>query len=1458
MNSLKILVLGNLILSSNGQPINLVSNKARALLVYLAVSKQTHSRSHLAGLFWGGMPEDRARANLRLSLSKIKRAAGPCFTATRGSITFSPPQDYFLDFDEFGKRTAVLSTADSTQIDSMIDLYRGPFLQDFYVANAPEFENWISGERERIRQTMRKTLLQLIDSAEQRQAFDQGIVYARKMLLLEPWDEDAHFRLMIFLAQSGQRSAALMQYKAYVDVLADELGIPPAPRIAELAEQIQNNELQPPAPDLIAGRYALGPKIGQGAMGLVYRGQDVRGGDVVAIKMLDPTLIADNPDMVSRFQREGEALRLLNHPNIVKMLAADEKDGRFYLIMEYVVGGDIRTLLKENSPLPLARILTIALDLADALTRVHRINILHRDLKPSNVFLDEAGQLRLADFGLARIDSLPTLTRAGAVMGTIAYLSPEACMGQEIDERADIWSFGVLLYELLVGKRPFDGPTPAAALYAILNEPVPDMRALRPDIPDELEDLLHRILTKDRDNRIPSIRLVGAALEAMLSNTDVRQILEQAVGEVPSKEKHNFSTPTPPIQTILHNLPRQPTPFVGREAELAGLIRLILNPETPVTTILGQGGIGKTRLAIEVGRKLLAPTENLVDRRQTQFTDGIFFVPLAGLTEVADIPTAIAETLGFSIQEGSEPSSQILSYLATKSLLLILDNIEHLLNDVTLISQTVSRAPKVQLCITSRERLRISSETIFPIKGLDVVTNADQPIQSSAAQLFLQSAKRVQLDFALSPENLADVNHICHLVQGIPLGIVMAAAWVDAIPLPEIADQIQNDIDFLQTDLRDMPARQQSIRATFDYSWRLLEKFEREIFAKLSVFKGGFSRQAVKTIVQVPIRHLTRFVNKSLLQYDSVQDQYSVHELLRQFGAEKLSELGQTEAMMTAHAHYYLESVAAKETILKGENQQNAIKEIAQDYDNVVTAWRWAIRESEIALLDKSVEGLGFYYRQSDRGADGNLELERVLNQVSVSPELQSHIQSYKKKLHHQVDIDTLLAAIEPDPIQWEHDAHETITLLVKTLLHLAYYKSESSQLEIFRQHAIEAALYAQVTDSEMLIIRSLSVLGKAFVYFSDYTLAREVLLRVLPNAKAYNLSDVLAITYERLVITEMFSGGSYEQIDKYLRESLYHYNKTGDQFGVSSIYNKLGYLAVAQGIGEYTEAKAHYRQGLQISRQLGASKEHELLLLGNLGVVLICEGEYDQAEAVLNEGSLAASQLKHNESAEAKIQNYFGFLYANQGELDKAEEMQHVALEQLRRLKLRNFAVKSLTAFSQLHLLRRDAELALSFAIQARDLSQTIGDRRQEGYSLTSMGRSYALMGRVAKARDAYEQATNIHEELTQHNRRLEPLAGLALLETRGGKHDRAKQIVGEIFDRIQTHPLDKTNEGFFVYHSVFKLLNEWDDPRTNIVLKLAHDHLVRRANSIRDVSTLEKFWRDLTGHQEIRLAIR
>lgn len=694
--------------------------------------------------------------------------------------------------------------------------------------------------------------------------------------------------------------------------------------------------------EIIGNRYALGNELGAGGMGTVYRGLDNQTRQTVAIKQLKSGIAT--PETIERFKREGESLRELNHPNIVKMLDMLEHDNQHYLVMEYVSGGDLKDLIGTHGKLNYQRCVDMAIDLADALTRAHRLNIIHRDLKPANVLIGDDGVLRLTDFGVAHVGSKERVTDTDAIVGTIDYLPPEAFEGGIFDARGDIWAFGVMLFEILAGQRPFSADTLMETLQAITTAPIPDLEMLCPDVPIALIDLIYRMLERNIDARIPSVRIVGAELEAIHHGRDKMAGTQR------------FDTDIPDFGMLpKHNLHTQTTPFVGREHELIELEKLLKDLDIRLITILAQGGMGKTRLCLELAQQ--AVDANL-------YTDGVYFVELAPLSDADNIPNAIGDAAGYQFLGEGSPKEQLLNIMKDRQLLLVLDNFEHLPEGHGLVTDILQACPSVSIVATSRERLSQLGETLFHLSGMDFPhwETPEDALDYAAVKLFMNSAKRAQPAFELTDDNLDHVARICRLVEGMPLGIVLAASWLSILSVEEIAHEIQGGLDFLETDETDLPERQRSIRAVMDYSWQQMTEAEQNVFMKLSVFRGGFTREAAESIAKANLRILMSLVKKSFIRRDTKSGRFEIHELLRQYADEHLLELDLHDAIKDTHIAYFSEFVSDRSSEITGRNQVIAMDELDADLDNIRAAWLGAIDRRQYDRLNAMIEGL-FWYR---------------------------------------------------------------------------------------------------------------------------------------------------------------------------------------------------------------------------------------------------------------------------------------------------------------------------------------------------------------------------------------------------------------------------------------------------------------------------------------------------------------
>jgi len=368
----------------------------------------------------------------------------------------------------------------------------------------------------------------------------------------------------------------------------------------------------------IGGRYQMDTSdygvIGVGGMGTVYTGVDATTGQAVAIKQLRSDIVHDQPEAVERFAREAQALRKLNHPHIVAVFETLEDDDTNYIIMEYIDGGSLRDALTKQSGLPIDRVLEIALDVSDALARAHRLNIIHRDIKPANILMTIDGSPKLSDFGVARLEDEPGVTRTGTVIGTMNYLAPEALNGLRIDERSDIWSFGVVLYEMITGHLPFESPTITGLITKILTQPPTPISQYRDDVPPELDLLIEQMLVKDHDQRISSVRQVGAVLENIIRGDS--RMFNMATGA--------FKNPTGPVEIISapSDMPTEAIPASQlAEAMPQPDVGPIQTPSSPINMD-------------DIRRQQAIPTQQSTTRNVTPFIFGGMFVMIVFLVGI--------------------------------------------------------------------------------------------------------------------------------------------------------------------------------------------------------------------------------------------------------------------------------------------------------------------------------------------------------------------------------------------------------------------------------------------------------------------------------------------------------------------------------------------------------------------------------------------------------------------------------------------------------------------------------------------------------------------------------------------------------------------------------------------------------------------------------------------------------
>jgi serine/threonine protein kinase/predicted ATPase/DNA-binding SARP family transcriptional activator len=983
MSRLEISLPGPFRVALDGEPVTqFEADTARALLAYLALHSRMRApcrRETLAGLLWPEQPETEARHNLRQALSRLRTAIGdrdthvdlPFLLISRKTIQLNPESDTWLDVATFEGLVAACQEHAHRDLEACpqcverlreaADLYRGDLLAGFTLSSAP-FEAWLVVEREQRHRQVLDALHHLTVHHTEAGEYEQAERYARRQLELEPWRETAHRQLMRALASRGQRAAALRQYEQCQRVLEEELGVPPERETVKLYRAILENQERAAAVESRPARYRLERVLSsKGSFGDIWLATDTLLDRQVACKC--PKVGSDR-DRRERFLAEARMLARLDHPHITQVydVLFDEREDRVYLVMEHLQGKDLGEMLREGYDLSLEDTLEIATGVLEALAYAHERGVVHRDVKPQNVMITYAEPgVKLLDFGLAELGSI-LQQGSDYLVGTAAYMAPEQVEGQPVDRRADLYAVGMMLYEMVSGgRRPFEGTDEDQVLEAHLHATPPPLRQYAPTVPPALEQIVMRLLAKDPEDRYPSAEAVIEALGTVR------------------------------VGPRISNLPVSLTPFVGREREMAEIGERLCDPDCRLLTLVGPGGIGKTRLAAEAARAY-----------EDAHAHGACFAPLAALQSAEAIVPAVAQALGLRLYEGVEPREQVLDYLWSRDLLLILDNCEHLLaplvGEGSLVTDILQTAPKVCILATSRERLNVEGEYLIPVAGMDVPPAREAGMEGgqwadcSAVRLFLHSAQRVRPDFALTGDALMHVVRICRLAEGIPLAILLAASWVELLAPRDIAREIEAGFGFLETDLRDVPERHRSMRAVFDASWRLLGKRERMVLRGLSAFRGGFTRAAAQAVTRASLRDLMALTHKSLLRR-AASGRYDVaHQLLRQYATTKLEDSGQVDAVRDAHAAYYARFMRQHEEDLEGRRQVAALDEIEADLQNVRAAWTRALEQGNQTAIGYLLNSLSWFGTYRSRYHENQEPFRHARERLAPRPGEEPHL----------------------------------------------------------------------------------------------------------------------------------------------------------------------------------------------------------------------------------------------------------------------------------------------------------------------------------------------------------------------------------------------------------------------------------------------------------------------------------
>ncbi|HWG37156.1 MAG TPA: protein kinase, partial [Terriglobales bacterium] len=795
-------------------------------------------------------------------------------------------------------------------------------------------------------------------------------------------------------------------------------------------------------------------------------------------------------------------------------------EGMPYIVMEWIEGETLRRKLQRGA-LGIAEAVRIATGIADALAAAHASGILHRDLKPENIMLAAEGRVKVLDFGIARrmnaeggaAQAETSLTLPGGIVGTPGYMSPEQIRGEGLDARSDQFSFGAVLYEMASGARAFAGGSAADLQAAVLLQAPTPLARLNPEAPAPLQWLVERCLAKSAAERFPSM-------------SEVRQELA-AIGA---------QRAAPAAAALGNNLPAARTALVGREADLIRLRELAVDPSLHVLTLTGPGGMGKTRLAVELARSLGA-----------EFPGGVCFVPLDQVSQPKQVEAEVARLLGVAGAPGQDQADAVAKHLEQGRggpILLVLDNFEHVMDAALFVSRLAS--VHVKIVVTSRSPLRIYGEYEYPVASLLQAGGGAK--RSAAVQLFLERAPGLR-GVELTATQLQTIASICVRLDGLPLAIELAAARTKLLPLAALLERIEQPLNVLVGGARDLPQRQHTLRETLDWSYNLLDAAHQKLFARLSVFVGGGTIEAIEAVCDTREdlkldlwEALEALVDSSLIRRMGAEGEprFGMFETMREYAGERLAAAHEEAYTRKAHAAYYMVLAEDRGSAARREHTGSHIFD--DELGNLRSALDWLAAQGEAEWGLRMVGPLVVYFLAHRLNREMGAWLKRLL----ALPQLGANAKLRRWGEYWLADVNFELEgtahAAEGYRAAWD-----------------GFQQAGDREAMLVAAHRISHALqFEDAQESLMWSERSVN-------------LARELGREGLLAGSLSNHADVLKLT------------GQHERAAQLYQEAARLFERAGDQENATWALNHEADLCLRSGQQEraeglYTEALARFR----------------------------------------------------------------------------------------------------------------------------------------------------------------------------------------------------------------------------------------------------------------------------------------
>ncbi|MEZ4735668.1 MAG: BTAD domain-containing putative transcriptional regulator [Caldilineaceae bacterium] len=753
-----------------------------------------------------------------------------------------------------------------------------------------------------------------------------------------------------------------------------------------------------------------------------------------------------------------------------------------------------------------------------------------------------------------------------------------------------------------------------------------------------------------------------------------------------------------------HNLPRQLTPFVGRTLEVAAISAKLQQADCVWLTLVGEGGVGKTRLAVKVGEALLS-----------HFSDGVWFIPLLDIVPGDELPEQLAATIGKVLQlsfAGAEPLlPQVVQQLREKQLLLIFDNFEHLsLNSrgnsgAAAIYHLIQSTRQVKVFITSRHRLNYQAEHLFVLDGLPLPDEEEVaqweegrlPVADLLAYdgvaLFVQRAGQNAAQFSLNEENAAAILRICRLVEGLPLGIELAATLVQRYTCTQIAAMLEQTYTTLTAPFHDLPMRHHSLQATLAYSWQLLSPAEAAILAQCAIFHDSFTFAAATAVTGATPAQLQRLKAQMLL-HQIGPERYVMHGLMRQYALEQLRAIPVVEAeARDRHSLYFVEFLQSQERQLPPNG--SAIAAMRDELGNICVSWDWAIQQGNFMVLRQLLPSLVHIYALAG-------------SHHEIATRLQQSVATLQSRFAAQLQITTELQA-----------------LMAQLLLEQAYFYITTTRVDAAKPLIQQALPLAHTSADLCLAMTAHQRWGDVAWAQGEYAQHRTAYEQALALAQRGGCRQSEVHCLSNLGMNDDMRG-EYSSAIRCYETALALTRQLGDRQKENVIYNNLGVSSVL--LGDFSQALAYYEETLQLSRQLGDQEGSGFANL-NFGLLLNRLGDWERAQWY-GERALKIFRMIGERRLEARALAQMSLTLHHLGETaDAAGYCQH-ALHMARQGGYQAVQAEALTVWGQILVDRRQGVQAAEIYREAYALWQRLGRTQRALLAQGGLMESLLMMG--------------------------------------------------------------------------------------------------------------------------------